>query len=59
MSNKLSEKEFKKLIIDVARSISPVMVQQENDVKTNAKNIALYAKQIAKAVNKVLADKES
>ncbi|WP_439132638.1 hypothetical protein [Polaribacter sp.] len=58
MTTKLSEKEFKKLVIDVAKNISPVLVQKENDVVTNAENIAFYAKQIAISVNDVLVHKD-
>ncbi len=58
MTTKLSEKEFKKLVIDVAKNISPVLVQKENDVEANAENIACYAKQIAISVNDVLAHKD-
>lgn len=56
---KLSEKEFKKLVIDVAKNISPVLVQNENDVVSNADSIAAYAKQIATSVNKVLASQDT
>lgn len=54
MTTKLSDKEFKKLIIDVAKNISPIIIQRENDPISNAENIALFAKQIATSVNAVL-----
>jgi len=56
MTPKLSEKEFKKLIIEVAINISPVLVKNQNDTVFNADKIALYAKEIAVAVNHVLAN---
>ncbi len=61
MTTKLSEKEYKKLVIDIAKNISPVpvLVQRENDVVFNAENIALQAKQIATAVNEVLANQNT
>lgn len=59
MTTKLSEKEFKKFVIEVAKNISPVFVQNENDVISCADNIANYAKQIANSVNNVLAEKDS
>lgn len=54
MTTKLSDKEFKKLIIDVAKNISPIIIQRENDPISNAENIALFSKQIATSVNAVL-----
>ena len=59
MTTKLSEKEYKKLVIDIAKNISPVLVQRENDVVFNAENIALQAKQIATAVNEVLVNQNT
>ena len=54
MTTKLSEKEYKKLIIDISKNISPILVQQGENITTTAENIALYAEQITNAVNKVL-----
>lgn len=54
MTTKLSEKEFKKLVIEVAKNISHVLVQKEDNIVSNSEIIALYAKQIAISVNKVL-----
>lgn len=54
MTTKLSEKEYKKLIIDISKNISPILVQQGENIATTAENIALYAEQITNAVNKVL-----
>jgi hypothetical protein len=59
MTTKLSEKEFKKLVIDVAKNISPVLVQKGNDPIMDAENIAIYSKQIANSVNAILAKEES
>lgn len=54
MTTKLSEKEFKKLVIEVAKNISHVLVQKEDNIVSNSEIIALYAKQISISVNKVL-----
>lgn len=54
MTTKLSDKEFKKLVIDVAKNISPIIIQRGNDPISNAENIALFSKQIATSVNAVL-----
>lgn len=58
MSAKLSEKEYKKLVIEIAKNISPVLVQNENEVVSNANKIANYAKEIANSVNNVLERKD-
>lgn len=54
MTTKLSEKEFKKLVIEVAKNNSHMLVQKEDNIVSNSEIIALYAKQIAISVNKVL-----
>lgn len=59
MNTKLSEKEFKKLVIEVAKNISPVLVEKDNDIIANANNIASYALQIATSVNTVLTEQKS
>ena len=54
MSIKLSEKEYKKLVIKIAVNISPVMLDKKSDSISAAEHIALFAKDIANAVNLVL-----
>jgi hypothetical protein len=54
MSIKLSEKEYKKLVIEIAVNISPIMLDKKSDSISAAERIALFAKDIANAVNLVL-----
>jgi|AntRauMFilla1563_2_1112583.scaffolds.fasta_scaffold21512_3 hypothetical protein len=54
MNYKLSDKEYKKLIIEIAVQISPVMIEQKQENIATAKHIALFAKDITDAVNTVL-----
>ncbi|TXD52211.1 MULTISPECIES: hypothetical protein [unclassified Polaribacter] len=54
MSSKLSEKEYKKLVIEIAVHISPVIIDKKLDSITAADQIAVFAKDIANAVNLVL-----
>lgn len=54
MSIKLSEKEYKKLVIEIAVNISTVILDKKPDCISVAERIARLAKDIAKAVNLVL-----
>lgn len=51
---KLNEKEYKDLIIQVAIKISPILVQKKPDSISAGENIAIYARDIADAVDCVL-----
>lgn len=57
MDCKLSEKEYKDLVIKIAIKISPVLVVQELEHLTSGENIAIKAGQIADAVGLVLEGK--
>jgi hypothetical protein len=57
MNSKLSEKEYKKLVIEIAVNISPVMLDKKPDGISVAERIARFAKDIANAVNLVLENK--
>ena len=51
---KLNEKEYKELIIQVAIKISPILVKKKPDSVSAGENIAIYARDIADAVDSVL-----
>lgn len=51
---KLTEQEYKDLIIAVATAISPVMVANPPEYNTVAENVAIKARDIADAVDQVL-----
>lgn len=57
MDCKLTEKEYKDLIIKIAIKISPVLVVKELEHLSTGENIAIKAGQIADAVNLVLEGK--
>ncbi|MGK0411924.1 MAG: hypothetical protein ACJA1B_000112 [Polaribacter sp.] len=54
MNFKLSDKEYKKLITEIATQISPVVIQRQQDNITAAEQVASLAKDITDAVNTVL-----
>lgn len=54
MNFKLSDKEYKKLIIEIATQISPVVIQRQQDQSTAAEQVASLSKDITDAVNTVL-----
>jgi phenylpyruvate tautomerase PptA (4-oxalocrotonate tautomerase family) len=54
MNFKLSDKEYKKLIIEIAKQISPVVIQRQQDNITAAEQVASLAKDITDAVSAVL-----
>lgn len=58
MSDKLSPKEYKKLIIEIAKNISPTIVLKEENSKDIAQKVATYSKNITDAVNAILKDIE-
>lgn len=51
MSKGLTTEEYKKLIIDVAIQISPVLVKIKPDSITAGEHIALYARDIAESID--------
>lgn len=54
MNIQLSEKEYKKLVIEIAVNISPLILDKKLDSIYAAERIALFAIDIANAVNLVL-----
>jgi hypothetical protein len=54
MNDKLSPKEYKKLIIDIAKNISPVLISTSGANNSVANEVANYSKEITDAVNLVL-----
>jgi CHASE3 domain sensor protein len=54
MSDKLSPKEYKKLIIDIAKNINPTIILKEENSDAIAQKVASYSKNITDAVNVVL-----
>jgi hypothetical protein len=57
MNTKLSEKEYKKLVIEIAVNISPVIIEKEQNNISAAEKIASLSKDIAISINKVLESK--
>ncbi|MEO2061897.1 MAG: hypothetical protein ABGW97_02855 [Christiangramia sp.] len=53
MELNLSEKEYKELIIEISKRISPELVKVKPDSISAGENIAIYARDIADAVNSV------
>lgn len=54
---KLSDQEYKQLVIDVAIAISPKIIQLKNSTSdVVGATVALYARDIAEAVDAVLRD---
>lgn len=56
MNNKLTEEEYKKLVIDIAIKISPEIVKIKANSDLASEAIALYAKDIADAVKSIIND---
>jgi hypothetical protein len=54
MKNKLTEKEYKDLVINVAVQISPIIIQKMETSDLASITIARFSKDIADAVNDVL-----
>lgn len=54
MSTKLTPEEYKKLVIDITVKISPLLIEKKPDSVSAAENIALYATDIADAVESIL-----
>ncbi|UAM97378.1 hypothetical protein K8354_13770 [Polaribacter litorisediminis] len=54
MNFKLSDKEYKKLIIEIAIQISPIVIQRPQNNIAAAEQVASLAKDITDAVNTVL-----
>ncbi|MET3538722.1 hypothetical protein [Chryseobacterium limigenitum] len=52
----LTDEEFKKLVIEIAIKISPILVEKKPDSWSAAENIAIYSKDIAEAVRSILID---
>lgn len=52
----LSEQERKKLIIDLSIKIAPELIKHKNNSEGASTTIALYANDIADAVNSILKD---
>ncbi|MGN7705301.1 hypothetical protein [Chryseobacterium sp. 22543] len=53
----LTDEEFKKLVIEIAIKISPILVKKKPDSWSAAENIAIYSRDIAEAVRSILSDK--
>lgn len=51
---KLTEQEYKDLIMSVATAISPTIVANPPEYNTVAENVAIQARDIADAVNQAL-----
>lgn len=51
---KLTDEEYKKIVIEVAIKISPILVKAKPDSFVAAENIAIYARDIADAVESIL-----
>ncbi|SDS42817.1 hypothetical protein SAMN05216503_3030 [Polaribacter sp. KT25b] len=54
MNIKLSEKDYKKLVIEIALKISPALIEKTDDISTASEQISLYAKDIANSIQSVL-----
>lgn len=54
MQTKLTPEEYKKLVIEITVKISPLLIEKKPDSVSAAENIALYARDIADAVESIL-----
>lgn len=54
MSTKLTDKEYKKLVIKIAVTISPILIQRHGDIQKAGEQVSLYAKEIANAMKTAL-----
>lgn len=54
MENKLTKDEYKKIVIEVAIKISPLLIKKKPDSLSAAENISLYARDIADAVEFII-----
>jgi hypothetical protein len=50
----LTKDEYKKLVIDVAIAVSPLLIERKPDSVVAGEHIALYARDIADAVEHIL-----
>lgn len=57
MERHLTDAEYKKLVIDITLSISASLIERKPDSASAAENIALYARDIADAVDSILKSK--
>lgn len=57
MNNKLTKEEYKKLVIDLAIKISPIIIEKKETSDIASITIAQYAKDIADAVSDILGNK--
>lgn len=50
---KITQEEYKDLVMRIAVEISPLLIEKKVDSITSAKHIALFAEEIAEAVDLV------
>jgi len=54
LKTELTKEECKQLVMKVAVAVSPLLVEKKSDSMSAAKHIALYATDIADAVESIL-----
>lgn len=54
MKKELTKEEYKKLVMEIAVSISPFLIKRKPDSISAAEHISIYARDIADAVEHIL-----